>query len=168
MLPMRLAKVRPVQGLSHCAKVGVRRRDLIGVLAGGAILRPCCALAEGRTPTVAFVSLTSTRNAAFDAFRDELRALGYVEDRSIRLATRFLDGKEELLPDALAELVRQRVDVIVTEGRSPLRLPGGQRRKFPSSWHPSETHGNSCRILRTLAVTSPDYRCSRTTRMRSW
>ncbi len=50
------------------------------------------------------------------AFDDGLRELGYVEGRNIVIERRFARGKQELLPDLAAELVRLNVDVIVTGG----------------------------------------------------
>jgi putative ABC transport system substrate-binding protein len=52
----------------------------------------------------------------FDAFREALRELGYVEGRNIALEFRFSDGNRELLPKLAVDLVRLPVDVIVTDG----------------------------------------------------
>ena len=48
------------------------------------------------------------------AFRQGLRELGYVEGQNIALENRWAEGKFERLPDLAAELVRLKVDVIVT------------------------------------------------------
>jgi putative tryptophan/tyrosine transport system substrate-binding protein len=48
-----------------------------------------------------------------DAFRDGLRALGYVESHSIVIEHRSADGRYDRLPDLAAELVRLHVDLIV-------------------------------------------------------
>jgi putative ABC transport system substrate-binding protein len=50
----------------------------------------------------------------FHALKDGLRELGYVEGRNIVFVQRYGDGKMERLPDLAAELVRVKVDVIVT------------------------------------------------------
>jgi putative ABC transport system substrate-binding protein len=50
----------------------------------------------------------------FHALQDRLRELGYIEGRNIVLVQRYGDGRMERLPDLAAELVRLRVDVIVT------------------------------------------------------
>jgi putative ABC transport system substrate-binding protein len=52
----------------------------------------------------------------FDAFREALRELGYVEGKTIALEYRFAAGKYERLPELAADLVRLQVDVIVTDG----------------------------------------------------
>jgi len=49
-----------------------------------------------------------------DAFREGLRGHGYVEGQSIIIEYRFDDARPERLPDLAAELVRLKVDIIVT------------------------------------------------------
>ena len=50
----------------------------------------------------------------YEAFRQGLRELGYVEGQNVVLEFRDGDAKAERLPDLAAELVRLKVDVIVT------------------------------------------------------
>lgn len=50
----------------------------------------------------------------FEAFREGLRELGYVEGRDITIERRSAEGKPERLQDLAADLVQIRVDVIVT------------------------------------------------------
>jgi len=50
----------------------------------------------------------------FHALLDRLRELGYIEGRNVVFVQRYGDGRMERLPDLAAELVRLRVDVIVT------------------------------------------------------
>ena len=50
----------------------------------------------------------------FHALQDRLRELGYIEGRNVVFVQRYADGRMERLPDLAAELVRLRVDVIVT------------------------------------------------------
>jgi ABC-type uncharacterized transport system substrate-binding protein len=44
-----------------------------------------------------------------------LRELGYFEGRNVAFEIRYADGKPERLPDLAAELIRLKVDVIVTQ-----------------------------------------------------
>jgi len=53
-------------------------------------------------------------SARVEAFRQRLRELGYVEGKNISIEYRYAEGKPERLPDLAAELVRLKVDVIVT------------------------------------------------------
>jgi len=56
--------------------------------------------------------------ARVEAFRQRLRQLGYVEGKNILIEYRYAEGKSERLPDLVAELVRLKVDIIVTTGPS--------------------------------------------------
>ena len=56
--------------------------------------------------------------ARVEAFRQRLRELGYVEGKNIVIEYRYAEGKGERLPDLVAELVRLKVDIIVTIGPS--------------------------------------------------
>jgi len=56
----------------------------------------------------------SARRHRLEAFRQGLRELGYVEGQTIALEVRSAEGKWERLPTLAAELVRLKVDVIVT------------------------------------------------------
>ena len=58
----------------------------------------------------------SSFSARVEAFRRRLRELGYVEGKNIVIEYRYAEGKLERLPDLAAELVRLKVDVIVTAG----------------------------------------------------
>ena len=55
-------------------------------------------------------------SARTEAFRQGLRALGYGEGKNISIEYRFTEGRLERFPDLAAELVRLKVDVIVTAG----------------------------------------------------
>jgi len=51
-----------------------------------------------------------------EAFRQGLRELGYVEGKNIVIEWRSAEGKRDRLPSLAAELVRLKVDIIVTAG----------------------------------------------------
>src|SRR6266850_1689967 len=50
------------------------------------------------------------------AFRQQLRELGYVEGRNVTFEARYAGGKQEQLPRMADELIRRKVDIIVTSG----------------------------------------------------
>ena len=56
-----------------------------------------------------------------DAFRQGLRELGYVEGKNIVIEYRYAEGKLDRLNELAAELVRLKVDVIVTRGSASTR-----------------------------------------------
>ena len=60
--------------------------------------------------------LPSAISARIEAFRQGLRELGYVEGKNIVIEWRSSEGKADRFPALAAELVRLKVDVIVTTG----------------------------------------------------
>jgi len=71
----------------------------------------------GKVPRIGFLSagsFSSTRSTV-EAFRQGLRELGYIEGKNIVVEYRSGEGKPERLPDLAAELIRLKVDVIVTQ-----------------------------------------------------
>ena len=71
-----------------------------------------------KIPRIGFLSSLSpaTVSARMDAFRQGLRELGYVEGKNMVIEYRWAEGTIDRLPDLAAELVRLKVDVIVTGG----------------------------------------------------
>jgi len=61
----------------------------------------------------------STLPAALDAFRQQLRHLGYVEGHNLVIEYRWAADRDDQLPRLAADLVRLKVDVIVVEGHTP-------------------------------------------------
>ena len=83
--------------------------------------------AEAQQPTkiprigyLAAISL-STLAARTEAFRQGLRELGYVEGKNIVIEWRSAEGKQDRVPALAAELVRLKVDIIVSGGPIPTR-----------------------------------------------
>jgi putative tryptophan/tyrosine transport system substrate-binding protein len=56
-----------------------------------------------------------------EAFRQGLRELGYVEGKNITIDWRSAEGKFDRLPALAAELVRLKLDIIVSAGPAPTR-----------------------------------------------
>ena len=69
-----------------------------------------------------------------EAFRQGLRDLGYVEGKNIVIEWRSAEGKLDRLPALAAELVRLKVDVIVTTGPTGTRPAKQATSRFPLSW----------------------------------
>jgi putative ABC transport system substrate-binding protein len=69
-----------------------------------------------KVPRIGILSAASTSfySARVESFRQRLRELGYVEGKNIVIDYRYAEGKLERLPDLAAELVRLKVDVIVS------------------------------------------------------
>ena len=92
-----------------------RRRFLTGL--GLLLASPGVAHAQltGKVPRVGYLFYGSPGpSREIDAFRQGLRELGYIEGQSIAVEYRFASGQIERYPGLAAELVRLKVDVIVT------------------------------------------------------
>jgi len=63
----------------------------------------------------------SPNSVRVEAFRQGLRELGYVEGQNIAIEWRYAEGQRDRLPRLAAELVRLKVDVIVTGGAGATR-----------------------------------------------
>ncbi len=72
-------------------------------------------LAEAQAPAkVPRIGYLAPRSAVPKEFKQGLRELGYVEGQNIVIEGRFAEGKFDRFPRFAAELVRLKVDVIVT------------------------------------------------------
>src|SRR5713226_5262497 len=96
-------------------------------LALGALLLALSFQAEAQQPAkiprIGYLIATSasTEKSRIEAFRQGVRELGYVEGKSIVIEWRYAEGKFDRLPSLAAELVRLKVDVIVTAGPAATR-----------------------------------------------
>jgi putative ABC transport system substrate-binding protein len=63
---------------------------------------------------------TDTEKIILSAFRDGLRQTGYVEGRNLTIEFRYGDGHYDRLPELADDLVRRKVEVIVTSGGTPI------------------------------------------------
>jgi putative tryptophan/tyrosine transport system substrate-binding protein len=77
----------------------------------------------GKVPRIGWLTAApqSAMAARAEAFRQGLRELGYVEGKNIVIEWRSPEGKPDLMPILAAELVRFKVDVIVTGGEAVTR-----------------------------------------------
>ena len=78
---------------------------------------------QTKVPRIGFLSTVSpsTISDRIEAFRQGLRELGYVEGKNIVIEWRYAESKADRLPSLAAELVRLKVDLIVTAGSPPTR-----------------------------------------------
>jgi putative ABC transport system substrate-binding protein len=77
---------------------------------------PADAQQAPRTAKIGILSATTPAALApgIEAFRQALRELGYVEGKTFALEVRYGEGKLERLPELARELVRLKMDVVVT------------------------------------------------------
>jgi len=103
----------------------------------GAMLFALCSSAEaqqtGKVFRIGFLDNSTASGIAVlsDAFRQELRKLGWIEGKNITLEYRFSEQKRERLPELAADLVRLNVDLIVTTGDPPALAAKGATTAIP-------------------------------------
>jgi putative ABC transport system substrate-binding protein len=71
-----------------------------------------------KVPRIGYLDNSTAAGIAvfLEAFRQELSKLGWIEGKNITIEYRFAEQKNERLPELAAELVRLKVDLIVTSG----------------------------------------------------
>jgi len=85
-----------------------------------------CSLAEAQQPGKVFrmgildPSTASGSAVVWEALRQELSKLGWIEGKNIAIEYRFAEQKPERLPELAADLVRLKVDLIVVPGAPAL------------------------------------------------
>jgi ABC-type uncharacterized transport system substrate-binding protein len=90
---------------------------LVGVVVGVQAQQP------KKVSRIGFLSggFPSTNSARHDAFRQGLRELEYVEGKNILVEYRYVEGKADRERELAAELVRLKLDIIVSAGSTPTR-----------------------------------------------
>ena len=114
----------------------IDRRTFIGRVGGGLLAVPFATEAQqaARLPRIGVLLSTSTgplASGGADILREGLRELGYVEGRTAIIEWRFWEGKPERLRDAVAELVRLNLDVIVVGGSEASKAMKEATRSIP-------------------------------------
>jgi putative ABC transport system substrate-binding protein len=99
----------------------MERRTFMAVMAGGLLAAPRAAQAQvaGKVYRIGLLDYSApdpARQAWWNAFRQRMRELGYVEGQNIRFEQRWAEGEVDRLPKLAAELVGLKVDLIVTGG----------------------------------------------------
>jgi putative ABC transport system substrate-binding protein len=96
----------------------VRRREFITLLVGSAAIWPLLVRAQqtGKLWRICYLSAVSRESSSrsYAALQQGMRDLGYVEGKDFVLEWRSVEGKYERFSEIMAELVRLKVDVIVT------------------------------------------------------
>jgi putative tryptophan/tyrosine transport system substrate-binding protein len=90
------------------------------------LLAPCFSASDQRPAKVPVIGRLGASSAGgeaarIEAFRQGLRELGYIEGKTISIEWRHAEGKFDRLPALATELVRLKVDVIVTGGGNATR-----------------------------------------------
>ena len=116
----------------------MHRRAFLSTVAGSLLAAPVNALTaqpREKVPRVGYLTAGSRsdqgRQRRFEAFRQGLRELGYVEGQNIAIESRWAEGKEDQYATLAADLVRLKVDVIVTVGGAATKAAQQATRAIP-------------------------------------
>src|SRR5215813_12502076 len=94
-------------------------------------------LAEAQQPTkirrIGYVSGSGpvTSDPRFDALRQGLRDLGYIEGKNILIEYRYAEGRQDPIPSLVAELVQLEVDVLVSPSLPAIRAAKQATKTIP-------------------------------------
>jgi putative tryptophan/tyrosine transport system substrate-binding protein len=94
----------------------VNRREFVMLLGSAAAAWPFAARAQQRLARIGFLRQAGPHDKQFEAFREGLRAAGYVEGQNIVIEQRYAAGAYDRLSDLATELVRANVELIVVDG----------------------------------------------------
>jgi putative ABC transport system substrate-binding protein len=104
----------------------VRRRSFITLLGGTAATWPLAARAQQAERMRRIGLLLVAGAEPLGPFREAFGDLGYFEGKNIQIQVRSAQGQDRRLPQLAAELVRNRVEVIVAvQTPATLRRPHG-------------------------------------------
>ena len=94
------------------------RRAFVGSVAGALLTSSLAVDAQqaGKVPRIGYLvqNYAKTSQRPLAAFREGLRERGWVDGQNIVIEVRFAEGRVDQLPALVAELIRLKVDTIVT------------------------------------------------------
>jgi putative ABC transport system substrate-binding protein len=116
-------------------------KNKIMIVAIGALLLalslPAAAQQPTKVPRIGYVSVSGdpkTPGRYVEAFRQGLQELGYVEGKNTLVEYRYAALEPERVPEFVAELVQQKVNVLVSSSMgAPSAPPSRQLKRFPLS-----------------------------------
>ena len=102
----------------------MRRRDVIGLVAGAALVWPRAMRAEQRSKTIGVLGAASAAAwaPAVRGFEERLRELGWIDGRGMTIVYRWAEGDSSKYAEIADELVNMNVDVILTVGSAATRV----------------------------------------------
>ena len=100
-------------------KSKIENLKLVGLVVLAVAFALCGALANaqqtGKIFRIGFLDASTAAGSEvlWEAFRQELSKLGWIEGKNITVQYRFAEGKSDRLPELAADLIRLKVDLIV-------------------------------------------------------
>jgi putative ABC transport system substrate-binding protein len=100
------------------------------------LLAPCFSVYAQQPKKIARIGYLASGDAVRESARAAgirlaLRELGYIEGQNIAIESRYAEGKFDRHPELAAELVRLKVDIIVTGGPIPIRAAKNATKTIP-------------------------------------
>jgi putative ABC transport system substrate-binding protein len=113
----------------------MNRRAFIALLGGTAFAWPLAARAQqaNKIPHIGLLSPFSPSDAALwnQAFLRGLHDLGWVDGKSIIIEYRYAEGQNDRLPGLVADLIRLKVDIVVTAVTNDTLVAKNATREIP-------------------------------------
>ena len=111
--------------MNRSKQAGMGTKTVVVLLVGLALASVHSADAQQPTkvPKIGWLGARSALAPARDVFERELRALGYIEGKNIAFEYRYAEGRLDRLPALAEELIRLKVDVLLTPA-TPAALAG--------------------------------------------
>jgi putative tryptophan/tyrosine transport system substrate-binding protein len=100
----------------------MRRREFISLLGGATASWPLAVRAQqaARVPRIGWIAIGTPQGSEFfEAVRQGLRQLGYVEGQSVIIEPRWPADIGDRVPELVRELLALNVQVIVVQGLCP-------------------------------------------------
>ena len=97
----------------------MKRREFITLLGGAAVWPLAASAQQAAAPVIGFLhpGFPDSGSPVFDALREGLREVGYIEGDTIKVEARWARGKPEMLPQFTKELIQLRAAILVVTAR---------------------------------------------------
>src|SRR5262249_44321881 len=141
--PLNVKTARSWRGMLHLRTlaregrmtVTIGRRELLAALGGGAAAWPLAARAQqpGKIYRIRLLAGDPSipQQPAGRAFLDGLRETGLVEGKNVIIERRFTEGRRDRYAEFVAELIRLKMDVIVTSANEATLAAKRANTKIP-------------------------------------
>jgi ABC-type uncharacterized transport system substrate-binding protein len=107
------------------------------VFCAGVLLFALCLPAEAqqaKVPRIGFIDSIggpATPSSQFEAFREGLKDFGYIEGKTVYIENRYAEGKLEIMPALVNELVGEKVDLLIVNNTVAIRAAKNSTKTIP-------------------------------------